>query len=162
MNYVHTLVRYQVFGVRAGLVGRPWCVHGGGRHGAAQLQEQVPQESGSCGTSWRHPPPRRSSRAPGEGKAQSMKSPGAQDLSHRPGKTSSSSLPGSLDSDRFEMEQRQGAGPHQWGRGCQPRRCCLFHPRANLPAQPLGRGSARGRQSKAMLLKGTFLQTRRT
>lgn len=141
------------------------CTWRGGEHRAGQLQEQVPQESGSCGTSWRHPRPPRSSRAPGEGKAQSMRSPGAQDLSHRhhPGKTSSSSLPGSLDSDRFEMEQKQGgAGPHQWGRGCQPRRCCLFHPRANLPAQPPERGSARGRQSKAMLLKGTFLHTRRT
>lgn len=82
-------------------MGRP---HGGvyvGGDGekqvAAQQQDQAPQESGGCGTSWSHPRPPR-----GSSEHHSMRTPGAQGLSHRPRKASPSSLPGSLDSERRE------------------------------------------------------------
>lgn len=107
---------------------------------AAHQQEQAPQESGGCGASWSHPRPPR-----GSSELHSMRTPGAQGLSHRPRKTSPSSLPGSLDSERSEevLGLPSGVGAPVHGGGG-----CLFHPRANLPAQPPGRGSPRGRQSQ--------------
>lgn len=129
----------------------------GGREGCTRLQERD-----SCGGSWRPLGPATSSHAPREGKALSTRTPGAQGLHRRPGKTSPSSLPGSLDSDRVKTSRwersKEGLSLTSGGGASS----CLFPPRADLPAQPRGTGPARGSQSKAMFLKGTLLQTRRT
>lgn len=111
----------------------------GGREGCTRLQERD-----SCGGSWRPLGPATSSHAPREGKALSTRTPGAQGLHRRPGKTSPSSLPGSLDSDRVKTSRwersKEGLSLTSGGGASS----CLFPPRADLPAQP--RGTARQRQ----------------
>lgn len=74
----------------------------GGREGCTRLQERD-----SRGGSWRPLGPSTSSHAPREGKALITRTPGAQGLHRRPGKTSPSSLPGSLDSDWVKTSRRE-------------------------------------------------------
>lgn len=88
-----------------------------GRQGTAHQREQVPQESGSCGFSQRHPRPSSKSSRGGEGPEQeNPRSPGPQP----PGKASPSSLAGSLGSHRIQTGEKQGRQGSRSQRGTAP------------------------------------------
>lgn len=116
------------------------CVCGGSHREAGD--SSVPQESGSCGFSRRHPRPASKCSRGGEGPEQeNPRSPGPQP----PGKASPPSLAGSLGSHGLQTGEKQGRQGSRSQRALPP-----LHPRANLSAQP-PEGLPRGRKRRQRL-----------